>query len=155
MSLNVVKISPDSFLPIRATPGAAGYDLHSSEGHVILPGHRATVSTGIKIQLPDGVYGRIAPRSGLAVRHGIQVGAGVIDSDYRGEVKIVLFNHDQDNAFVVKPGSRVAQLILEQCVTTADVVEVQAFDDDTTRGGNGFGSTGTTDTPPPTTMPEV
>jgi len=141
MSLKIIKITPDSKLPVRSTPGAAGYDLHSSDGHVILPGHRAVVNTGIKIQLPAGVYGRIAPRSGLAVKHGIQVGAGVIDSDYRGEVKIVLFNHDKHSAFIIKPGFRVAQLILERC-ECPDVVEVADFDNDTDRGTDGFGSTG-------------
>ena len=147
MSLKILKLNPDSKLPVRSTAGAAGYDLHSSEGHVILPGHRAVVATGIKIQLPVGVYGRIAPRSGLVVKHGIQVGAGVIDSDYRGEVKIVLFNHDQHGAFIIRPGFRVAQLILERC-ECPDVVEVADFnDDDTIRGTDGFRSTGGEGTP--------
>jgi dUTP pyrophosphatase len=101
MSLKVKKLSPDAQLPTRGSEGAAGYDLQSIESCVILPGKRAVVATGLSFELPAGVYGRIAPRSGLAVKHGIQVGAGVVDSDYRGEVKVVLFNHDI-NPYVIK-----------------------------------------------------
>jgi dUTP pyrophosphatase len=89
--------------------------------------------------LPNGVYGRVAPRSGLAVKHGIQVGAGVVDPDYTGEVKVVLFNHG-DKDFEVKKGDRVAQLILERC-ETPEVEEVGTVED-TERGAGGFGSTG-------------
>jgi len=139
MSLKVKKTSPDAQLPIRGSGGAAGYDLQSIESCVILPGKRAVVATGLSFELPAGVYGRIAPRSGLAVKHGIQVGAGVVDADYRGEVKVVLFNHD-NNPYVIKPGYRIAQLILERC-ETPEVEEI--FDSsDTARGQGGFGSTG-------------
>ena len=139
MSLKVKKISPDAQLPTRGSDGAAGYDLQSIESCVILPGKRAVVATGLSFELPAGVYGRIAPRSGLAVKHGIQVGAGVVDADYRGEVKVVLFNHD-NNPYVIKPGYRIAQLILERC-ETPEVEEI--FDSsDTARGQGGFGSTG-------------
>jgi len=139
MSLKVKKLSADAQLPTRGSEGAAGYDLQSIESCVILPGKRAVVATGLSIELPPGVYGRIAPRSGLAVKHGIQVGAGVVDADYRGEVKVVLFNHDS-NPYLIKPGYRIAQLILERC-ETPDVEEI--FDSsDTVRGQGGFGSTG-------------
>ena len=139
MSLKVKKLSADAQLPTRGSDGAAGYDLQSIESCVVLPGKRAVVATGLSIELPPGVYGRIAPRSGLAVKHGIQVGAGVVDSDYRGEVKVVLFNHDS-NPYLIKPGYRIAQLILERC-ETPDVEEI--FDSsDTVRGQGGFGSTG-------------
>lgn len=139
MSLKVKKLSADAQLPTRGSDGAAGYDLQSIESCVILPGKRAVVATGLSIELPPGVYGRIAPRSGLAVKHGIQVGAGVVDADYRGEVKVVLFNHDS-NPYLIKPGYRIAQLILERC-ETPDVEEI--FDSsDTVRGQGGFGSTG-------------
>jgi dUTP pyrophosphatase len=139
MSLKVKKLSPDAQLPTRGSEGAAGYDLQSIESCVILPGKRAVVATGLSFELPAGVYGRIAPRSGLAVKHGIQVGAGVVDSDYRGEVKVVLFNHDT-NPYVIKPGYRIAQLILERCETpeVEEIVETS----DTQRGQGGFGSTG-------------
>jgi len=139
MSLKVKKLSSDAQLPTRGSDGAAGYDLQSIESCVILPGKRAVVATGISLELPHGVYGRIAPRSGLAVKHGIQVGAGVVDSDYRGEVKVVLFNHDS-NPYLIKSGYRIAQLILERC-ETPEVEEI--FDtSDTQRGEGGFGSTG-------------
>ena len=82
--LRVKKLSESAVLPIRGSSGAAGYDLTSTESHVILPGHRAVVGTGLAIEVPEGTYGRVAPRSGLAVKSGIQVGAGVVDSDYRG-----------------------------------------------------------------------
>ena len=96
------------------------------------------VSTGIGLnKFPDGTYGRIAPRSGLAVKHGLDVLAGVVDPDYRGEIKVVLLNTDLRNPFVIKPGYRIAQLIVEN-YTVADVVEVSITD----RGDTGFGSTG-------------
>jgi dUTP pyrophosphatase len=141
MSLKIKKLAPHAILPSRATPQSAGYDLYSSEGYVLLPGHRVVVSTGIQVQLPPGVYGRIAPRSGLAVKHGLGIGAGVIDADYQGELKIVLFNHDLRNNFVIRPGYRVAQLVLEY-IATPEVEEVIEFDQVTERGDGGFGSTG-------------
>lgn len=141
MSLKIKKLLPHAIVPSRATPQSAGYDLYSSEGYVLLPGHRVVVSTGIQVQLPPGVYGRIAPRSGLAVKHGLGVGAGVIDADYQGEIKVVLFNHDLRNNFVIRPGYRIAQLLLEY-VSTPEVEEVQEFDTVTERGTGGFGSTG-------------
>lgn len=139
MALRVMRLCDEAELPKRGSDGAAGYDLQSTEPMVILPGKRAVVPTGISIELPPNVYGRIAPRSGLAVKHGIQVGAGVIDADYRGEIKVVLFNHDM-NPYIIKPGYRIAQLVLERCETP--VVEEIYDTSDTQRGGGGFGSTG-------------
>ena len=139
MSLKIKKLVSHAIIPKRSTPGAVGYDLHSSEGYVILPGHRAVVSTGLSFEFPPGVYGRVAPRSGLSVKHGLNVGAGVVDPDYTGEVKVVLFNHDKA-AFVIKPGYRIAQLICERC-ECPDVEEVEAVTE-TERGEEGFGSTG-------------
>ena len=133
------KLVDGAQLPVRSSDGAVGYDLCSVNGYVILPGRRAIVSTGISVQLPPGVYGRVAPRSGLAVKNGIDVGAGVIDPDYTGELKVVLFNHDQ-NPFVIKPGYRIAQLILERC-EVPPVLEVLDLGE-TGRGQSGFGSTG-------------
>ena len=126
-------------LPNRGSDGAVGYDLYSDEDIVIDSSRRALVGTGIAIVLPVGTYGRVAPRSGLALKHGIHAGAGVIDRDYRGEVKVLLFNHGE-TAFTVKRGDRIAQLILERC-ETPDVRVVDTLDD-TTRGAGGFGSTG-------------
>lgn len=139
MALKVQKLSDNAQLPTRGSTKAAGYDLYSTEGLVILPGRRAVVPTGISICLPDGCYGRIAPRSGLAVKHGIQVGAGVVDADYTGELKVVLFNHDTQ-PYVIKSGYRIAQLVLEQIVTP-EVEEVFSVEE-TDRGDGGFGSTG-------------
>ena len=148
MSFRVKKLNPEADLPVRGSNGAAGYDLTSTEECTILPNRRVVVSTGISVKVPEGTYGRIAPRSGLAVKHGIHVGAGVIDSDYTGELKVVLFNHN-NKKYNIKPGFRIAQLILEQCVTP-EVVEVDDLDT-TDRGSNGFGSTGVSaPTPAPT-----
>jgi len=139
MSLLVKKLHPDANITTRGSEGAVGYDLYSIDDVVISPTQRVTVATGIALGLPEGVYGRIAPRSGLAVKYGIQVGAGVVDPDYTGEIKVVLFNHG-DKDFEVKKGDRIAQLILERC-ETPDVEEVDDIKD-TERGANGFGSTG-------------
>ena len=142
MALNVTKLVPHAILPTRSTPGAVGYDLFSTDNYVVLPGRRVVVSTGITVNLPPGTYGRIAPRSGLAVKHGLDTLAGVIDPDYMGEVKVVLQNLDVNQPFVIRPGYRIAQLILEQCVTP-EVVEVPSeFTQLTERGAAGFGSTG-------------
>jgi dUTP pyrophosphatase len=142
MALNVTKINPLATLPARATPGSAGYDLFSTDSYVVLPGRRVVVSTGITIQLPPGTYGRICPRSGLAVKHGLDVLAGVIDPDYQGEIKVVLQNLDMNQPFVIRPGYRIAQLILEN-YTVAEVVEVPSENTPLTeRADGGFGSTG-------------
>ena len=143
MALNVTKLVPHAVLPVRASAGAAGYDLVSIDNYVVLPGRRVVVSTGITVNLPPGTYGSIRPRSGLAVKHGLDTLAGVIDPDYTGEVKVVLQNLDVNQPFVIRPGYRIAQLILEQCVTP-EVVEVpgECTGLVTQRGAAGFGSTG-------------
>jgi len=146
MALNVTKLIPNAQLPIRGSSNAAGYDLFSTDSYVVLPGRRVVVSTGISVQLPPGTYGRIAPRSGLAVKHGLDTLAGVIDPDYTGEVKVVLQNLDLQQPFVIRPGYRIAQLILEN-YTVADVVEVPTeftalCATPSARGAAGFGSTG-------------
>ncbi len=142
MALNVTKLVPHATLPARSTSGAAGYDLFSTDSYVVLPGRRVVVSTGISVQLPPGTYGRVAPRSGLAVKHGLDTLAGVIDPDYTGEVKVVLQNLDVNQPFVIRPGYRIAQLILEK-FETVDVVEVPSeCTQITERGAAGFGSTG-------------
>ena len=137
--LKVKKLAYDARIPTRGSSGAAGYDLYACDDCIIAPTHRALISAGIALVLPPGVYGRVAPRSGLAVKHGIQVGAGVIDPDYTGEVKVVLFNHG-DRHFEVRKGDRIAQLVLEKC-DTPDVVEIGLLEE-TERGSGGFGSTG-------------
>ena len=126
-------------LPEYASPGAAGGDLRASEAVEIAPGARAAVPTGVRLQIPPGHVGLVWPRSGLAVRHGIDTLAGVIDSDYRGEVRVVLVNHG-DAPFRVTPGDRVAQLLVQR-VERADFTAAAEIDD-THRGSGGFGSTG-------------
>ena len=139
--MEVTRLQPTATLPTRGTADAAGFDLFSVEHYVVFPGQRVVVSTGIGLtRLPEGTYGRIAPRSGLAVKHGLDTLAGVVDPDYRGEIKVVLLNTDARTPFVIKPGYRIAQIILEN-YTVADVVEVFTTSS-TERGDAGFGSTG-------------
>ena len=137
--LRVKKLSEKAVLPTRGSDLAAGYDLSSAADMVLKPGARAIVPTDLSVACPPGTYGRVAPRSGLTVKFGIHVGAGVIDADYRGPVGVVLFNlGDQD--FTIHQGDRIAQLILEE-VRIVDVEEVEDLED-TERGAGGFGSTG-------------
>ena len=126
-------------LPEYASAGAAGADLRASEAVEIAPGGRAAVPTGVRLQIPPGHVGLVWPRSGLAVRHGIDTLAGVIDSDYRGEVRVVLVNHG-DESFRIAPGDRVAQLLVQRVERAAFTAAAEI--DDTDRGGGGFGSTG-------------
>lgn len=137
--MDVKRLNGLATIPRRASGGAAGYDLTSTVDIDILPGRRELVSTGISIKLPPGLYGRIAPRSGLAVKNGIQVGAGVIDPDYTGEVKVLLFNQGYD-IIKIKIGERIAQLVLER-FETPEIREVTEIEE-TERGSGGFGSTG-------------
>ena len=129
----------ESRRPTKGSIDSAGYDLYSAEETEILPWKRKVVSIQIAIKVPRGTYGRIASRSGLAAKHGIDVGAGVIDADYRGEVKILLMNHS-DVRFEIKKGDRIAQLVLEK-IDLAELNEVSELDE-TQRGKKGFGSTG-------------
>jgi len=133
------KMYPFSQIPTRGSYYAAGLDLYSTDNIVIEPGARAIIGTGIKAEIPNGNYLRIAPRSGLAAKSGIDVMAGVVDSDYRGEIKVILVNHGQ-SYFNVGVGDRIAQAILEK-YTPADVVEVNEISE-TERAHGGFGSTG-------------
>ena len=131
-------MSRDARLPHRATEGSAGLDLFASEEVTLMPQDRKLVSTGIRMCTPPGTYGRIAPRSGLSLK-GIDIGAGVIDRDYRGELKILLINASP-GTFTVHKGDRVAQLILTRI---ADVQPTSvSFLDSTARGSGSFGSTG-------------
>lgn len=139
MSLQIKKLYPDAIIPTRTSPGSVGYDLYSMEEIVVPPLERAFVSTGVCASLPTGVYGRIAPRSGLTLKHGIQTGAGVIDPDFTGELKVILFNHGSE-PFVIKKGNRIAQMILERCETPL-IEEVEELKQ-TQRGERGFGSSG-------------
>ena len=137
--LGIQKLRGDAKTPRRMTQGAAGYDLSSCECQTVSPWGKALIRIGIALRLPSGTYGRIAPRSGLALKHSIAVGAGVIDPDYSGEVGVILFNHSNQE-FRVEKGDRVAQLVLEE-IRTPEVVEILDMEE-TERGGGGFGSTG-------------
>lgn len=132
-------ISEGATLPTRGSALSAGHDLYAADGITVPARGKALVSTGLAIAVPAGTYGRIAPRSGLASKHSIDVGAGVIDADYRGEVKVLLFNYGGED-FKVAKGDRVAQLILER-VHMAPVRQVEDLEA-TLRGAGGFGSTG-------------
>ncbi|CAK9438778.1 uncharacterized protein LODBEIA_P30020 [Lodderomyces beijingensis] len=140
-SLKVFLRSDKGKVPTKGSALAAGYDLYSSEDAVIPAQGQGLVSTDISIIVPVGTYGRVAPRSGLAVKHGISTGAGVIDADYRGEVKIVLFNHSTRD-FEIKTGDRIAQLVLERIVNAEIETISEAELTSTDRGAGGFGSTG-------------
>lgn len=138
--INFCKLSESAKCPKRGTENSAGYDLYSTEAILIEPFSRNLVGTGIAIAIPSGYYGRIAPRSGLSVK-GIDIGAGVIDIDYRGEVKVLMINNSKQS-FIVNAGDRIAQLLIEK-ITHPDFIEVDRENiSDTSRGGNGFGSTG-------------
>ena len=137
--LKVQKLSNNAALLKRSTDGVARYNLCALQNCTILVGGKGLVQTGLAISFLVGVYARIAPRLGLALKRFIDVGAGVVDADYRGEVGVVFFNHgDQD--FEVKMGDRIPQLILEK-IDALPVEEVQGLND-TARGSGGFGSTG-------------
>ena len=128
-------------LPAYATPGAAGMDVVAAEDLDLAPGARHAVATGFKVAIPDGFEIQVRPRSGLAYKYGVTVSntPGTIDSDYRGELKILMINHGSD-PFRVRRGERIAQLV-PAAVTKADFDEVDELDA-TTRGSGGFGSTG-------------
>ncbi|KAK6513714.1 Deoxyuridine 5'-triphosphate nucleotidohydrolase [Arthrobotrys conoides] len=138
-ALLIKKLNDKARAPKRGSAFAAGYDLYASEDTVVPKGGKALVETGLSMAVPDGTYGRIAPRSGLASKNFIDTGAGVIDADYRGPVKILLFNHS-DVDFEIKEGDRVAQLILER-IYTPEVAVVEDLEA-SVRGAGGFGSSG-------------
>ena len=139
MKIKIKKINPDGKVPTRAKSSDAGYDLYSTVDMPITPTARQLVPTGIAIEIPEGYYGRIAPRSGLAVRAGIDILAGVVDSGYRNEIKVVMINLGEGLVSVNK-GDRIAQLIIEKCydVEWEEVNELS----DSDIGEGGFGSSG-------------
>ena len=150
MKLLIKKINSEAFVPSYGSIDAAGLDLYSCVNYVCKPGTRECVSTGISIEWtknneydenPKDFYLRIAPRSGLAYKNGIDILAGVIDYDYRGEIKIIIFN-SSDKEFVINKGDRIAQAILTRIIRFNEINIVDALSD-TQRGVDGFGSTGT------------
>ena len=134
-----IKLHSDTArIPTWGSPDAAGYDLYSAEEKVVPAHGKMLIDTQISIATPPGTYGRIAPRSGLAAKNMIAMGAGVVDAEYRGVVFVLLFNH-LDEDFKVKQGDQIAQLILEK-IATLTIEQVEDFDK-TTRGNQGFGLT--------------
>lgn len=156
MIIDIKLLNPDAVIPTRANLSDAGYDLYAIEPAVILPFQRKLIQTGISVAIPQGFYGRIAPRSGLAFKKGIDVMAGVIDSTYRGEIGVILINldfeeylgsiinkspviaSDPPGAFRINKGDKIAQIIIESCYSvewkTAESLQ------QTQRGTGGFGS---------------
>jgi dUTP pyrophosphatase len=137
--LNFKRLDSRATLPTRGSSASAGLDLYSIEDIIILPKQRVLARTGLAVAIPMGFYGRVAPRSGLAVKNGLDVLAGVIDSDYRGELCVALLNTG-DEPIELELGSRLCQLIIEQIITPTPVWADDL--DETGRGDGGFGSTG-------------
>uniref|UniRef100_H2YP84 Deoxyuridine 5'-triphosphate nucleotidohydrolase n=1 Tax=Ciona savignyi TaxID=51511 RepID=H2YP84_CIOSA len=133
------KTTANATTPTRGTALAAGYDLYSACDATVPAGGKQLIKTDIQIHLPDGCYGRVAPRSSPTIDHFIDVGAGVIDQDYRGDVDVILFNFNGSD-FEVKKGHRIAQLICEQ-IFLPELQELETLEK-TERGEGGFGSTG-------------
>jgi dUTP pyrophosphatase len=144
-TLKIKLLSDNAEAPSYGSAHAAGMDLRACfDGPAVAariePGERALIKTGIAVAIPPGHYGRIAPRSGLALKQGVDVLAGVIDEDYRGEIGVILLNTDIENPVMVKHGDRIAQLIIEKI--SRPVVTVVENLDESDRGAGGFGSTG-------------
>ena len=149
LSINIKKVDERAKIPAKSSEFAAGYDLFACpETHdgkpvaSILPGHMAKIRTGVAMSIPRGYFGAIYARSGLATKKGLRPAncVGVIDSDYRGEIIVALYN-DSDKTQIVAPGDRIAQLIISPYAVDAELVEVKELDN-TVRGSGGFGSTG-------------
>ena len=134
--LLVVKITDNAILPTRASGGSAGLDLYSAYNYTVSPRCRQLVKTDLKICLPDGTYGRIAPRSGLSLHCYVDVAAGVVDSDYRGNLSVLVVNNGETD-FLIRCGDRIAQLICEK-ILYPDVIEVSNISL-TSRANCGFG----------------
>jgi len=142
MDLRVRLLAPGAVLPTRSHPGDAGLDLHASEPAMIGAGERAAIGTGIAIEVPDGHAGLVLPRSGNALRHGIALvnAPGLIDSGYRGEIRVLLLNTDRESSFELGAGDRIAQLLVVPfaAVEPVEVAELSG----SARGLEGFGSSG-------------
>lgn len=138
----VQRLDPDLPLPSYAREDDAGLDLYAREAVTLAPGARAAVATGVAIALPPGYAGFVLPRSGLALRHGVSLvnTPGLIDAGYRGEIRVVLVNHDPTTAVTLARGDRIAQLVVQQ-VERVELVEVVSLPQ-TARGPGGFGSSG-------------
>ena len=143
ISIPVKRLDDELEMPAYAYVGDAGLDLRSTEDAVLQPFERRIIPCGIALAIPRGHAGFVLPRSGLAAKHGVSIvnAPGLIDSDYRGEIKVILINLDANESFVVSRGDRIAQLVVLE-VPPVDLVEVEQLDE-TIRGAGGFGSSGT------------
>ena len=151
MRLNIKKLNENAQIPVYGSAAAAGMDLFSSTDLVVPPQTRKLVSTGISVswetnegewdEHPEKYYLRIAPRSGLSVKNNIDIGAGVVDSDYRGEIFVCFINNSLDKEYHIQKGDKIAQMILTRFEQFRDVVLVDSHSE-TVRGTGGFGSTG-------------
>jgi dUTP pyrophosphatase len=142
MTLRVTRLVARATLPSRAHRGDAGLDLHALDDASLAPGERASIATGIAVEIDHGHAGLVLPRSGLAARHGISVvnAPGLIDAGYRGELRVLLLNNDPHDTFEVRAGDRIAQLVIV-AVSTEDPIEVVELSG-SDRGEGGFGSSG-------------
>lgn len=142
MTITVVDVLVTGSIPSYARAGDAGADLSATTGHTLKPGERALVSTGVSLALPEGFVALVMPRSGLALKHGISLvnSPGVIDAGYRGEIRVIMINHDPHETFTVSPGDRIAQLVLQE-VAKARFHSVDTLPG-SGRSDGGFGSTG-------------
>jgi dUTP pyrophosphatase len=140
MELQICRLRPEAVIPERAYHGDAGLDLASCDRLELAPGERATVGTGLAVAIPPGFAGFVQPRSGLAARHGIALvnSPGLIDSGYRGELRVVVLNTDRGSSFTIEPGMRIAQLVILQ-LPEIELVEVEQLPE-SERGVRGFGS---------------
>lgn len=143
LDIAVVRLDADLPLPSYAHPGDAGADLHTTVDVTLGPGERALVPTGLAIALPEGYVALVHPRSGLAARHGLSIvnAPGTVDAGYRGEISVLLINHDPVEAVTLTRGDRIAQLVVQR-FERARFVEVGVLPD-SSRGAGGYGSTGT------------
>ena len=138
-TLEFKRLDPRATLPTRGSAAAAGLDLYSIEAVTLEPGERVLVRTGLAVAVPEGFYGRLAPRSGLATKLGLDVLAGVIDADYRGEIGCLLYNSGKE-PIDLPAQSKICQLIIEEIITPRAIWSDELVDTD--RGAGGFGSTG-------------
>ena len=142
IGVSVQKLAADAVVPKYAHDGDAGVDLYSAINLNLKPGERALVPTGLKMAIPSGYEGQVRPKSGLALKHGVTVlnTPGTVDAPYRGEVGVIVINHDKSAAYEIKKGEKIAQMVFNKVeyVTFTEVPELDA----TTRGEGGFGSTG-------------
>ena len=139
MEIQIKKLSKNGVIPTQGSSYAAGYDLYAAEEMIIEPGQRGLIKTNISVSIPESYYGRVAPRSGLSYKKGLDVLAGVIDADYRGDIGVILLNTGSET-FKANLGDRIAQLIIEKChkVSWKEVGDLS----DSVRSSRGFGSTG-------------